>query len=189
MAINILAVILAVSHQNSQINRSSHKLKLHQAITLIVDSDNNSLGITEPPRQTLTATNSSVTSSGSENEHTDNYEALNSNSIAKRLSLMLRISHCLKKASNINKEPKRDMIICLKTDKQDSSKQVKILSRAGKVGKSKSGKYKSHWNVSDDQGYTKMIDFENDVAQWEEIMSDYDDETTQLPSRSIDHCD
>ena len=64
------------------------------------------------------------------------------------------------------------MIICLKTDKQDSSKQVKILSRAGKLGKSKSGKYKSHWNVSDDQGYTKMIDFENDVAQWEEIMSD-----------------
>ena len=81
------------------------------------------------------------------------------------------------------------MIICLKTDKQDSSKQVKILSRAGKLGNSKSGKYKSHWNVSDDQGYTKMIDFENDVAQWEEIMSDYDDETTQLPSRSIDHCD
>ena len=102
---------------------------------------------------------------------------------------MLRISHCLKKASNINKEPKRDTIICLKTDKQDSSKQVKKLSRAGKVSKSKSGKYKSHWNVSDDQGYTKMIDFENNVAQWEEIMSDYDDETTQLPSQSIDHCD
>ena len=79
------------------------------------------------------------------------------------------------------------MIIRLKTDKQDSWKQVKILSRVGKVSKSKSGKYKNHWNVSDDQGYTKVIDFESDVEEWEEIKSDYDDETTQFPSQSIDH--
>ena len=61
------------------------------------------------------------------------------------------------------------MLIHLKTEKQDSWKQVKILSRAGKVGKSKSGKYKNHCNVSDDHGYTKVIDFENDVEEWEEI--------------------
>ena len=36
-------------------------------------------------------------------------------------------------------------------------------------------------------GYTKVIDFENDVEEWEEIKPDYDDETTQLPSQSIDH--
>ena len=90
---------------------------------------------------------------------------------------MLRISHCLslgnfrfpKKATNIKKEPKKDMIICLKSDKQGSWKEVKILPRVGKVGNSKSGKYKNHWNVSDNQGYTKVIDFENDVKEWEEI--------------------
>ena len=79
------------------------------------------------------------------------------------------------------------MIIRLKTDKQGSWKEVKILSRVGKVGNSKSGKYKNHWNVSSDQGYIKVIDFENDVKEWEEIKSDYDDKTTQLPSQSIDH--
>ena len=36
------------------------------------DSDTNTLGITEPPRQKLTATNSNVKSSDSENKHTDN---------------------------------------------------------------------------------------------------------------------
>ena len=55
------------------------------------------------------------------------------------------------------------MIIRLKTDKQENWKQVKILCRDGKVGKSKSGKYKNHWNVLDDQGYTKVIDFEKDI--------------------------
>ena len=91
------------------------------------------------------------------------------------------------KASNITKEAKRDLIIHLKTNKQDSWKQVKILSRAGKVGKSKSEKYKNHWDVSDKQGNIKLIDFENNVYEWEEIKSDYDDETTQLPSQSINH--
>ena len=67
------------------------------------------------------------------------------------------------------------------TEKQDSWKQVKILSVAGKVGKSKSGKYKNHWNVLDDQGYTKVID------EWKETKSSYDDETTQLPKTSKDH--
>ena len=79
------------------------------------------------------------------------------------------------------------MIIRLKTDKQESWKQVKILSRDGKVGKSKSGKYKNHWNVLDDQGYTKVIDFKKDIEEWEETKSSYDDQTTQLPNPSIDH--
>ena len=39
----------------------------------------------------------------------------------------------------------------LKTDKQDSWSEVKTLSKAGKVGRSKSGKYKNHWNILDDQ--------------------------------------
>ena len=69
------------------------------------------------------------------------------------------------KASNITKEAKRDLIIHLKTNKQDSWKQVKILSRAGKVGKSKSEKYKNHWDVSDKQGNIKLIDFENNVYE------------------------
>ena len=60
------------------------------------------------------------------------------------------------------------MIICLKTDKQRRWEQVKILSRTGKVSKSKSGKYKNHWNVSDDQGYLRVIDFENDVEEQED---------------------
>ena len=47
------------------------------------------------------------------------------------------------------------MIICLKTDKQDSWKQVQILYRAGKVGKSKSGKYKNHWN---DKNHWNVLD-------------------------------
>ena len=44
-----------------------------------------------------------------------------------------------------------------------------MLSIGGKVGKSNSGKYKNHWNVLDDQGYTKVIDFEKDVEKWEEL--------------------
>ena len=135
------------------------------------DSDINTLGITESPRQKLTATNSNVTSSDGENEHTDNYETLKqkyhgkeiiSNAEDPSLYLPSHLSFPQRKGTNVNKEPK-DMIIRLKTDKQNSWKQVKILSRAGKVRKSKSGKYKNHWNVSDDQGYTKVIDFENDV--------------------------
>ena len=47
--------------------------------------------------------------------------------------------------------------------------QFKVLCRAVKVGKSKSGKYKNYWNILDDQGYSKMIEFENDVEEWEEI--------------------
>ena len=79
------------------------------------------------------------------------------------------------------------MIIRFKTDIQNSLKQVKILSRARKVSQSKPGKYKSHWNVLDDQRYTKVIEFENDVEKWEEFKSDHDDETTQLPNPSINH--
>ena len=76
--------------------------------------------------------------------------------------------------------------MCL-TDKQDSWKQVKILSRVGNGSKRKSGKYKNDWNVWDDQGYTKVIDCENDVEEWEEIKSDYDDKMTQSTSQSISH--
>ena len=49
------------------------------------DSDTNTLRITEPPRQKLAATNSNVTSSDSENEHTDNYEALKQNNHSKEI--------------------------------------------------------------------------------------------------------
>ena len=76
--------------------------------------------------------------------------------------------------------------MCL-TDKQDSWKQVKILSRVGNGSKRKSGKYKNDGNVWDDQGYTKVIDCENDVEEWEEIKSDYDDKMTQSTSQSISH--
>ena len=93
------------------------------------------------------------------------------------LSLPSQMSALPKKASNVNKEPKKDVIIRLKTDKQNSWKQVKVLSRAGKVGKNKSGKCKNHCNVLDDQGYAKVIDFENDVKECKEIKSDYDGET------------
>ena len=108
---------------------------------------------------------------------------------AEDLSLPLpsQLSALPKKASNLNKEPKKDMIIRLRTDKQNSWKQVKVLSRAGKVGKNKSGKCKNHWNVLDDQGYAKVIDFENDVGEYKEIKSDYDGETKQLLNQIIDH--
>ena len=62
------------------------------------------------------------------------------------LSLPSQLSTPQKKASNVNKEPKKDMIMCL-TDKQDNWKQVKILSRVGNGNKRKSGKYKNDWNV------------------------------------------
>ena len=148
------------------------------------DSDTSTFGITEPPVQKLIATNTSVASSDSENERTDNYETLKQSkemklSDAEDLSLSLpsQMSALPKKASNVNKEPKKGIIIRLKTDKQNSWKQVKVLSRAGKVGKNKSGKCKNHWNVLDDQGYAKVIDFENDVKECKEIKSDYDGET------------
>ena len=32
-----------------------------------------------------------------------------------------------------------------------------------------------------------MTDFENNIGEWEETKSDYDDETTQSPNSSIDH--
>ena len=102
------------------------------------------------------------------------------------LSLPSQLSTPQKKASNVNKEPKKDMIMCL-TDKQDSWKQVKILSRVGNGSKRKSGKYKNDWNVWDDQGYTKVIDCENGVEEWEEIKSDYDDKMTKSASQSISH--
>ena len=130
------------------------------------DSDTNTLRITNPSRQKLTATNSNVTSSDIENEHKDNYETLKQKYHSKEivsdaedlsLSLPSQLSTPQKKASNISKEPKKDMIIHLKTDKQDSWKQVKILPRSGEFHKSKSGKYKNLWDVSDDQGYTKVI--------------------------------
>ena len=75
--------------------------------------------------------------------NTDNYETLNQKYHSKEivanakgllLSLPSQQSTLLKKTSNVNKEQKKDMIILLQTDKQDSWKQVKILSRAGKVG-------------------------------------------------------
>ena len=83
------------------------------------DSDTNTLRITEPLRQKLTATNSSKTSSDSENEHTGNYESLKLKYHSKEiisdaedlsLSLPSQLSTPQKKTTNINKEPKKDMI-------------------------------------------------------------------------------
>ena len=71
-----------------------------------------------------------------------------------------------KKKSNINKEPKKDMIIHLL--KQKKKIVGNILSRAGKVSKSKSRKYKNYYNILNNQGYT--------FEEWEEAKSDYDDE-------------
>ena len=50
------------------------------------DSHTKTLRITEPPRQKLAATNSNVTSSDSENEHTDNYETLKQNNHSKEIN-------------------------------------------------------------------------------------------------------
>ena len=89
------------------------------------DSDTNTLGITEPRRQMLTATNSNVTSSDSENWHTDNYETLKQKYYSKEI------------ISDVEDLSLSHMIIRLNTDKEDSWKQVKIVPGAGKVGKSK----------------------------------------------------
>ena len=80
---------------------------------------------------------------------------------------------------------KKPSLVRVKTDKKIVGNR--ILSRAGKVGKSRPRKYKKYWNVLDDQGYTKVIDFENAVEEWKESKSDYDHKTRQLPNPSIDN--
>ena len=72
------------------------------------DSDTNTLGITEPRRQMLTATNSNVTSSDSENEHTDSYETLQQKYYSKEI------------ISDVEDLSLSHMIIRLNTDKEDS---------------------------------------------------------------------
>ena len=87
------------------------------------DSDTNATGMIEPPRQKLTATNFNLTISESENEHTDNSETLKqkyhikkivSNAEDLSLSLPSQLSTLPKGTSNVNKLPKKDMIVCLK---------------------------------------------------------------------------
>ena len=53
----------------------------------------------EPPRQKLTATNSNLTISESENEHTDNSETLKQKYHIKKIVSMLRIFHYLSLAN------------------------------------------------------------------------------------------
>ena len=62
------------------------------------DTDTNTLGIIEPSSQKLTAINSNVTSSDSENEHTI-MKSWEGNTILKKLSLMLRIFYYLSLAN------------------------------------------------------------------------------------------
>ena len=64
-----------------------------------------------------------------------------------------------KKKSNINREPKKDMIIHFLRQKKKIVGN--ILSRAGKVSKTKSRKYKNYYNVLNNQGYT--------FEEWEKL--------------------
>ena len=64
-----------------------------------------------------------------------------------------------KKKLNINREPKKDMIIHFLRQKKKIVGN--ILSRAGKVSKTKSRKYKNYYNVLNNQGYT--------FEEWEKL--------------------
>lgn len=61
--------------------------------------------------------------------------------------------------NNINREPKKDMIIHFLRQKKKIVGN--ILSRAGKVSKTKSRKYKNCYNVLNNQGYT--------FEEWEKL--------------------
>ena len=195
MAIHVCCHHSCLSLEQSNQHQHSSKASTASTDNSEKDRDTKIPRIIEPPKQMLRVTNFTETSSDSENEYTDSYETLKqkyhnkesaSNPEDLSLSLPIQQSILLKEISNVNKEPITDMIIRFKTDIQNSLKQVKILS-ARKVSQSKPGKYKNHWNVLDDQRYTKVIEFENDVEKWEEFKSDHDDETTQLPNPSINH--
>ena len=130
----MFAPILAVSHQNQHQNQSLIRINFKSTSAVLQaqktssnnsesDSDTNATGMIEPPRQKLTATNSNLTISESENEHTDNSETLKqkyhikkivSNAEDLSLSLPSQLSTLPKGTSNVNKLPKKDIIVCLK---------------------------------------------------------------------------
>ena len=76
MVVHMFAAILAVSLEHLNQHQQPSPAQTASSNNSDSDSDTNTLRITEPPRQKLTATNSSKTRSDSENEHTGNYESL-----------------------------------------------------------------------------------------------------------------
>ena len=70
---------------------------------------------------------------------------------------------------NINAYPRNDQCVKYRLPDSDDWTSVKVLSRAGKVGKSKSGKYKGWFNVRrlEDDVETSM-NF-NEVSEWEPV--------------------
>ena len=62
----------------------------------------------------------------------------------------------------------RNMDIRYEVEDHDRWKRAKLLSRAGKVGIRRSGKYKNAWNVEDPNENKLSIDFDK-VAVWEEV--------------------
>ena len=72
----------------------------------------------------------------------------------------------------------RNMDIRYKVEDHDSWKRAKLLSRAGKDGIRRSGKYKNAWNVEDPNGNKLSIDFVK-VAVWEEV-SNTDEENEEF---------
>ena len=119
MVVHMFAAMLAVSLEHLNQHQQSSQTQTAWSNNSDSDGDTNTLRITEPLRQKLTATNPSKTSSDSENEHTGNYESLNLKYHSKEiisdaedlsLSLPSQLSTPQKKTTNINKEPKKDMI-------------------------------------------------------------------------------
>ena len=51
--------------------------------------------------------------------------------------------------------------------------KVKLVSRAGKVGKSGNNKYSQEWNVVTPEGFVTSVDLKNDVTSWTYIGNDY----------------
>ena len=74
------------------------------------------------------------------------------------------------KSFNIEKKSeklKAGMKVKYKTLESENWLKTELMTRSGKKG----GKYDSEWNTRDGDGVWKVVDFERQVTQWEEITS------------------
>ena len=72
---------------------------------------------------------------------------------------------------NVSKLRVNDVIEFTKPNTE--TMKVKLVSRAGKVGKSGNNKYSQEWNVVTPEGFVTSVDLKNDVTSWTYIGNDY----------------
>ena len=76
---------------------------------------------------------------------------------------------------------KKGMVIRVKYNDQNSWEKIKLVTRAGKVG----GKYQNEWNVINDKDEQAVVNMEQDVDEWEEVVT-AEEEMDNIRTNSVE---